>query len=215
MNHAVGAFSALAVAAFATSTAADPIADWRDLQARCGIAVERGEALDLAGLEGRRPMMRPQQSRSIGNSRVTTRGPARARTTTVPTGIWAHPLGRFEMRLIEYPTASGSRAICEVIPRRGAPEMTEAETAALLAAFEDMRDRAIASGRWQDAELSAEPPVTRLGLDLVQRNPRRCPVIASLTVDPSRGYFRSSVSETAEDLTCGGASLFSAGRTDL
>lgn len=218
MPDGIGARSWLSAAVFVVLTApatADPIADWRDLQARCGLAMERGEALDLAGLEGRRPGMRPQRSRTIGNARVTTRGPARARTTTVPTGVWAHPLGRFEMRLIEYPTAAGSRAICEVIPRRGAPVMTEAETAALRAAFEEMRLHALASGRWRDANFSAEPPVIRLGVDRIRPNPRGCPVVASLTIDTSRGYVRSSVSETAQDLTCGGASLFSAGRTDL
>ncbi|MEM8848902.1 MAG: hypothetical protein AAGE03_02595 [Pseudomonadota bacterium] len=199
----------------AIPAAADPIADWRDLQARCGTAMERGAALDLTGLEGRRPGMRPQQQRRIGNSTVTTRGPARARTTTVPTGVWSHPTGWFQLRLIEYPTASGRRAICEVVRRGNAPALTQAEIDALLAAFADIRDRALATGRWEDAELRAEPPVTRLGIARLRPNPRGCPVIASLTIDPSRDYVRSSVSETAEDLTCGGASLFSAGRTDL
>ncbi|MEM7488303.1 MAG: hypothetical protein AAF390_04170 [Pseudomonadota bacterium] len=205
----------LVAALLATAATADPIADWRDLQARCGAAMERGAPLDVAGLEGRRPDVRPDRTRTIGNRTVTSRGPARARTTAIATGTWAHRLGHFQMRLIEYPTASGTRAICEVVPRRNAPPLTDAQTRALRAAFGEMRAAAIASGRWRDAGLDADPPVLREGIRRIRPNPRRCPVIASLTIDPSRDYVRSSVSETAEDLTCGGPSMFSAGRTDL
>lgn len=199
----------------AAPASADIISEWHDLQARCGQAVESGAALDLAGLEPRAPTVTYDRQITDGTRRYIAANPARLSGRVVPRGIWGMPGGRFELRLIEYPTRPGTRTICEIIIARGTEPLTEAEGTALLAAFDTMRTEATAGGGWHRADLADDATTTREGMERNVVNRRGCPVIASVTVNAPRAYFRSAVSEKAGIPSCGGVSLFPGGRLDL
>ena len=164
----------------------------------------------MAGLTEEPPTLLYGDRRRIGSRSFIRRGISRLSARTVPVGIWAAPGGRFEMRLIEYPTRVGTRTICEVVVDRGKPPLNEAEAEAVADAFDAMRADAIAAGGWEEAALRSDE-TRRTGMERVAPNDRDCPVIASLSIDPSRGYFRSSVSEKVGAPMCGGKSLYNGG----
>lgn len=212
-RHVRSALQVASLAALCAGTAsAGSVADWRDLHARCGQAVSGGTALDTGGLQQRPPTLAYNRRLSDGRRTYLAPGPVGA---AVPKGIWAHEGGQFELRLIEYPTQPGTRTICEVIVRRGTPPLSSSETLDIEAEFTAMQQRAIVSGRWQNAELRNSETTRRMGITQVSPNPRGCPVIASLTIDPARDVLRSAVSEQAGVPSCGGLSLFGDRRTDL
>ncbi|GIT92830.1 hypothetical protein JANAI62_32880 [Jannaschia pagri] len=185
------------------------LTEWRDLQARCGQAVAGASAIDLSGLEERAPTLTYNRRLTDGTRRYIGQGVARV-GTTAPRGVWGRPGGSLELRVIEMKTRPGTRTICEIIPRRGGPGLTAAQMELLRDAYGDMRDRAVATGAWTAVTLRSDDRTRRMGMELHQPNARECSVIASLTVEPATGYFRSAVSEKADVPTCGGPSLLTA-----
>ncbi|TFL18993.1 hypothetical protein [Jannaschia formosa] len=186
-----------------SAAAADLTSEWRDLQARCGAAVARGAALDLSGLRERAPDFAYNRDVTDGTRRYLAPGAATVGGRLVPRNFEA-PDGALRLRLIEYRTRPGTRAICEIVPRRA---LTGDEARTLLDAYRDMMRAALAQGDWQRADLRSDATVIREGMTATEPNARACPVIASVTVRPAEGDFRSSVSEMAGAPECGGASL--------
>lgn len=193
-------------ACLAFPATADPLMEWRDLQARCGQAVAGASVLDLSGLEERAPTVTYNRNLTDGTRRYIGQGVARA-GNTAPRGVWGQQGGALELRVIEMKTQPGTRMICEIIPRRGGPGLSRAQMDLLQDGYRDMRDRAVATGAWMPVTLRSDTRTQRMGMELHSPNARGCPVIASLSVEPSAGYFRSAVSEKAGIPTCGGASL--------
>ena len=201
-----GRCSLTAIAAALTVLATEVTAttdEWRNLHARCDAALTRVAALDTDGLIQRPPTLIPNYVDQPPFGRRVEYDVLRLSARTVPTGIWTHPGGRFEMTLIEYPTRPGTRAICEVQVAHGAPDLTDAEAAAILAAFRDTRAARIDAGAF--APLQTETEGKRAAMVSTEPNPRGCPVVAS--VSRGDGFFRSSVAERAGTSACGGASL--------
>ncbi|MEL6586226.1 MAG: hypothetical protein AAFY65_09165 [Pseudomonadota bacterium] len=194
------------IVALATPAAADIASEWNDLQARCGKAVAGASALDLSDLEERVPTFTYNRNLTDGTRRYLGQGVARI-GTTAPRGVWGWPNGVLELRVIEMKTRPGTRTICEIIPRRGGQTVQNADIDRLKDAYRDMRDRAVETGAWVFVDLRSDARVQRLGMELAQPNGRACPVIASLTLDRTNGYFRSAISEKAGAPHCGGASL--------
>ncbi|WP_109565645.1 hypothetical protein [Jannaschia seohaensis] len=187
----------------ATPASADLATEWRDLQARCGAAIVRGAALDLSGLRERAPDFAYNRDVTDGTRRYVAPGAATVGGRLVPRNFEA-PDGALRMRLIEHRTRPGTRAICEIVPRR-ALSREEADT--LLAAYREMKRAALEQGGWQETPLRSDATVTREGMVTTAPNARDCPVIAQITVRAAEGDVRSSVSEMAGAPDCGGPSL--------
>ena len=199
--------SALLAAPAAASDLAD---EWRGLHGRCAEAVAAAAVLDTDGLVDRLPDFAVElEEVEIGDRTLTLfqLEVARISARTVPTGVWARPDGRLELRLVEFPTRPGTRALCEVVtPRRAALDAREG--ASLADAFR--RWRAEAAG-WTARDVGDDGATTRIGAALEGPNPRGCAVVASLSFDAASGRLRSSVGERAGDASCGGPSLSGAG----
>ena len=205
---------ALVLALLLASPAAasgDVVGAWRDLQDRCRAAVAGAERLDVEGLESRAPsfIARSVEDPLFGERFVLD--VLRTSARTVPTGIWGPPGGRFEMQLLEFVTRPGTRAICEVRPARGGPDLTATEADAIWEAFDADRAEAVHGGGYVAADTRSGQDTRRAAIDLAGDNPRGCPVVVSLTVRP--GYFRSSAAERAGVPGCGGPSLAEGGLT--
>ncbi|MEM8848903.1 MAG: hypothetical protein AAGE03_02600 [Pseudomonadota bacterium] len=171
--------------------------EWRDLYGRCERAILDDVPIDGRDLRQRPPPFLIDDAVNPLLGRFTVLDPLRTSLNIVPAGIWLHPDGRFEMRVLEFPTRPGTRAICEIIPARLAPDLTTREAAAILAAFR-ARDWArfdtIRAEPTRDIRRAAEP------------NGRGCPVVTSVTWED--GFFRSTISEGAGVPSCGGLSLY-------
>jgi hypothetical protein len=163
----------------------------------------RGAALDLSGLRERAPDFTVDRRVTDGNRSYVAPGAATVGGRIVPRNFEA-PDGALRLRLIEYQTRPGTRAICEIIPRR---TLTRSETDAVLAAHREMQAAALDQGGWEEADLRSNAITLREGMTTTDPNARACPVIASLTLRPADGSFRSAVSEMAGAPGCGGPSL--------
>ncbi|MEM9349539.1 MAG: hypothetical protein AAGA47_04710 [Pseudomonadota bacterium] len=176
-------------------------AEWEDLHTRCFEAVTTGERLNLAGLEDRLPSFEARIVEDPVLGQRTEFHVLRSGGRTVPVGIWGPPGGALEMRLLEYPTRAGFRAICEVRAARiGAPLIQQPHIDALRATFEAT---AMARG---DEPLELRRPLRMTAYTVDPANPRDCAVVASFSTGED-GYLRSSVSEAAGAPDCGGPSL--------
>lgn len=171
------------------------------MHARCGAAVVRGAALDLSGLRERAPDFVTSRRVTDGNRRYVAPGAATVVGRLIPRNFERDD-GVLRMRLIEHRTQPGTRAICEIVPRR---DLSPAEADVLLDAFRAMKASALAQGGWQDRPLTSDETVTREGMTTLEPNARGCPVIAQITVRDDS--VRSSVSEMAGAPDCGGPSL--------
>ncbi|MEM9795923.1 MAG: hypothetical protein AAF919_05520 [Pseudomonadota bacterium] len=191
-----------AVVISGNSALALPLADdWRDLHARCRVAVETGAVLETEGLRQRPPQFLWKE---VDDGLFGTRFERRVLRTSariVPTGIWIRPEGRFEMRLLEFPTRAGTRAICEIVSARGAPPLAAGDATRLVRAFEASWAASVEQGRYtrQDRD------VIGAAMASLRPNGRGCQTVSSITYDD--GFFRSSVGEAAGQPDCGGRSL--------
>ncbi|MEM7488304.1 MAG: hypothetical protein AAF390_04175 [Pseudomonadota bacterium] len=190
----------LAVFLAAAGPAAALTGEWRDLYDRCERAVLDDMPIDGTDLRQRPP---PFLIEEVPDRVFGTRlelDVLRTSLNIVPTGIWLRPGGRFEMRLLEFPTRPGTRAICEIVPARGAPDLTSAEADAVLTAFRD-RQAARPDGAFETTRSDADRVVARA----TAPNARGCPVVTSVTHDGA--FFRATISEGAGVPSCGGLSL--------
>lgn len=159
---------------------------------------ERGRILDA---EDVRERLTPAPMSSDRQTRFERRV---AQRDTV--GEWGRPEGRMILRLLEYPTRAGSRAICEVTAR---PAVTVSVNEALtignaFAALHRLRNTDV------DA---ADGGTVRVVATVDEDGPRGCRIVASVTRRNTENgaFFRSSVGEAVGRPDCGGASLFGEG----
>jgi hypothetical protein len=184
--------------------------EWRDLFARCRVAIESGLPPDTSGLVDLGFEDRFVEAYTVnieGRDVPILPGFRRAART------WQHPDRRLVLidgeRFVGSADGAKVRRLCDVRLAEGAAKLTSSEEGAILRIFLVIRSNLIADGTHEVRDPDPIPPIIPLGVGPIKDNPNYCPVMSAVFFQDDHQFF-ASISGEQDFSPCGGASLLTA-----